>query len=228
MREPKLPLSSPMARSPQWTRLEMAASMPAVPEPVRMATCGAPMTCLRPASRRLTVSWNSGPRWLAAGRAMAARTRGCILTGPGSRNRLSSASKGTRRATPGAGINGPGCSSRAGTHPTLMSEAQVAAATWASDIRVGWIPAREEHPGPFMPAPGVARRVPFDAEDNLFLLPGPVKMHPRVLAAMARPAASHRGPEFQETVKRLEAGLKQVIGAPHVAILTGSGTAGME
>jgi aspartate aminotransferase-like enzyme len=79
-----------------------------------------------------------------------------------------------------------------------------------------------------MPAPGVARRVPFDAEDNLFLLPGPVKMHPRVLAAMARPAASHRGPEFQETVKRLEAGLKQVIGAPHVALMTGSGTAGME
>lgn len=70
--------------------------------------------------------------------------------------------------------------------------------------------------------------MPFDAEDNLFLLPGPVKMHPRVLAAMARPAAAHRGPEFQETVKRLEAGLKQVIGAPHVAMMTGSGTAGME
>jgi aspartate aminotransferase-like enzyme len=70
--------------------------------------------------------------------------------------------------------------------------------------------------------------VPFDAEDNLFLLPGPVKMHPRVLAAMARPAASHRGPEFQDTVKRLEGGLKHVMGAPHVAIMTGSGTAGME
>jgi aspartate aminotransferase-like enzyme len=70
--------------------------------------------------------------------------------------------------------------------------------------------------------------VPFDAEDNLFLLPGPVKMHPRVLAAMARPAAAHRGPEFQDTVRRLEAGLKQVIGAPHVAMMTGSGTAGME
>lgn len=70
--------------------------------------------------------------------------------------------------------------------------------------------------------------MPFDPEDNLFLLPGPVKMHPRVLAAMARPAASHRGPEFQDTVKRLEGGLKQVMGAPHVAIMTGSGTAGME
>lgn len=70
--------------------------------------------------------------------------------------------------------------------------------------------------------------VPFDPEDNLFLLPGPVKMHPRVLAAMARPAASHRGPEFQHTLTQLESGLKQVIGAPHVAIMTGSGTAGME
>ncbi|MEA3137829.1 MAG: hypothetical protein QOC71_2110 [Thermoplasmata archaeon] len=68
----------------------------------------------------------------------------------------------------------------------------------------------------------------FDAQDNLFLLPGPVKMHPRVLAAMARPAAAHRGPEFSDTVKRLEGGLKQVIGAPHVALMTGSGTAGME
>lgn len=79
-----------------------------------------------------------------------------------------------------------------------------------------------------MPAGGARWRVPFDPEDNLFLLPGPVKMHPRVLAAMARPAASHRGPEFMDTLKRLESGLKQVIGAPHVAILTGSGTAGME
>jgi aspartate aminotransferase-like enzyme len=70
--------------------------------------------------------------------------------------------------------------------------------------------------------------VAFDPQDNLFLLPGPVKMHPRVLAAMARPAAAHRGPEFSDTVKRLEAGLKQVIGAPHVALMTGSGTAGME
>ena len=70
--------------------------------------------------------------------------------------------------------------------------------------------------------------MPFDPEDNLFLLPGPVKMHPRVLQAMARPAASHRGPEFQDTLRRLEAGLKSVMGAPHVAIMTGSGTAGME
>ena len=70
--------------------------------------------------------------------------------------------------------------------------------------------------------------MPFDVQDNLFLLPGPVKMHPRVLAAMARPAAAHRGPEFSDTVKRLESGLKQVIGAPHVALMTGSGTAGME
>ncbi len=70
--------------------------------------------------------------------------------------------------------------------------------------------------------------MPFDPEDNLFLLPGPVKMHPRVLAAMARPAAAHRGPEFQDTLRRLEAGLKTILDAPHVALMTGSGTAGME
>jgi aspartate aminotransferase-like enzyme len=70
--------------------------------------------------------------------------------------------------------------------------------------------------------------VPFDPEDNLFLLPGPVKMHPQVLAAMAKPAASHRGPEFQQVVQQLEGSLKKILGAPHVALMTGSGTAGME
>src|SRR5687767_13146165 len=53
-------------------------------------------------------------------------------------------------------------------------------------------------------------------------------MHPRVLAAMSRPAAAHRGPEFMDLLRRMESGLKAVIGAPHVAIMTGSGTAGME
>lgn len=70
--------------------------------------------------------------------------------------------------------------------------------------------------------------MPFDPDDNLFLLPGPVKMHPRVLRAMSHPAAAHRGPEFSAVVKQLEGGLKRVMGADHVALMTGSGTAGME
>ncbi len=70
--------------------------------------------------------------------------------------------------------------------------------------------------------------MPFDPDDNLFLLPGPVKMHPRVLRALSHPAGSHRGPEFSQVVQKLESGLKEIMQAPHVALMTGSGTAGME
>jgi aspartate aminotransferase-like enzyme len=61
-----------------------------------------------------------------------------------------------------------------------------------------------------------------------FLLPGPVTMHPRVLAAMARPAMAHRGAEFTEVNRRLFDHLRTLMGTPEVAVLTGSGTAGME
>src|SRR5437899_2616536 len=37
-----------------------------------------------------------------------------------------------------------------------------------------------------------------DPPADVFLLPGPVKMDPRVVQAMARPAMNHRGPEFKE------------------------------
>lgn len=72
------------------------------------------------------------------------------------------------------------------------------------------------------------RGVPFDVEDNVFLLPGPVKMHPRVLAAMARPAMAHRSPEFSEVNHRLFEGLRTLMDTDHVAVLAGSGTAGMD
>src|SRR2546427_194678 len=36
-----------------------------------------------------------------------------------------------------------------------------------------------------------------DAPADVFLLPGPVKMDPRVLQAMSAPAMNHRGPEFK-------------------------------
>ena len=38
----------------------------------------------------------------------------------------------------------------------------------------------------------------MDLQDNVFMLPGPVKLHPRVLNAMAHPVVAHRGPEFTE------------------------------
>ncbi len=62
-----------------------------------------------------------------------------------------------------------------------------------------------------------------------FLLPGPVKMHPRVLHAMTAPAMNHRGPEFKEILSEIR-GLTQYLFGTRgaVAVLSGSGTAGLE
>jgi aspartate aminotransferase-like enzyme len=73
-----------------------------------------------------------------------------------------------------------------------------------------------------------AQSVAFDADDNVFLLAGPVKMHPRVRAAMARPAMAHRSPEFSAVNRRLFDGLRRLMATKHVAVLAGSGTAGMD
>lgn len=71
--------------------------------------------------------------------------------------------------------------------------------------------------------------MPFDVEDNLFLLAGPVKLHPRVQRAMATPAIGHRGPEFTEINRELAERTRELFGHDGpVAILSGSGTAGME
>src|SRR4030067_624878 len=40
----------------------------------------------------------------------------------------------------------------------------------------------------------------MDVEDTVFLLPGPVKMHPRVLRSMGMPAINHRSAAFQEVI----------------------------
>jgi aspartate aminotransferase-like enzyme len=71
--------------------------------------------------------------------------------------------------------------------------------------------------------------MPFDPEDNVFLLAGPIKMHPRVLRAMAVPAWNHRGPEFAKVSKELGELLQFAFqtSSPVVPI-TGSGTAGLE
>src|SRR2546421_532536 len=62
-----------------------------------------------------------------------------------------------------------------------------------------------------------------------FLLPGPVKMHPRVLEAIAALAMNHRSPEFKEILSEIR-GLTQYLFATsgEVAVLSGSGTAGLE
>src|SRR2546427_297939 len=62
-----------------------------------------------------------------------------------------------------------------------------------------------------------------------FLLPGPVKMHPRVLQAMAAPAMNHRGPEFKEILSEIRSLTQYLFGTRgEVAVLSGSGTAGLE
>ena len=71
--------------------------------------------------------------------------------------------------------------------------------------------------------------MPFDAENNTFLLAGPVKMHPRVLRAMSRPAVAHRDPGFQDVNRRIQERLKEVFQtAAPVVTMAGSGTAGMD
>src|SRR2546428_133091 len=62
-----------------------------------------------------------------------------------------------------------------------------------------------------------------------FLLPGPVKMHPRVLQAMVAPAMNHRGPEFKEILSEIRSLTQYLFGTRgEVAVLSGSGTVGLE
>ena len=61
------------------------------------------------------------------------------------------------------------------------------------------------------PSPLSLGSIIMDLEDNIFMLAGPVKMHPRVLRAMASPAINHRSAEFkainaEKMGHRLEAG----------------------
>lgn len=79
-----------------------------------------------------------------------------------------------------------------------------------------------------MAGPGVTLR--FDDDDNIFLLPGPVKLHPRVLRAMMKPAVAHRAPEFRKVVRQMNDGLRVLLQTKNhaVATMTGSATAAME
>src|SRR3989475_4509600 len=72
-------------------------------------------------------------------------------------------------------------------------------------------------------------RAMVETNAGAFLLPGPVNMHPRVLQAMSAPAMNHRGPEFKEILSEIH-GLTQYLFGTRgpVAVLSGSGTAGLE
>ena len=71
--------------------------------------------------------------------------------------------------------------------------------------------------------------MPFDPENNTFLLAGPVKMHARVLREMGRPAVAHRDPDFKEVNRRIGERLQEVFQTRSpVVTMAGSGTAGMD
>ncbi|HUI38737.1 MAG TPA: alanine--glyoxylate aminotransferase family protein [Thermoplasmata archaeon] len=68
-----------------------------------------------------------------------------------------------------------------------------------------------------------------DPEISTFLIAGPVRIHPRVLRAMDFPSVNHRGDYFHGIVHEIRELLPVLFGArgPQ-AVLTGSGTAGLE
>jgi aspartate aminotransferase-like enzyme len=71
--------------------------------------------------------------------------------------------------------------------------------------------------------------MPFDVEDNIFMIPGPVKIHPRVIRAMCKPSMGHRSPEFKAVNKEIRELTQYLFQTNYdVAVLTGSGTAAMD
>ena len=68
-----------------------------------------------------------------------------------------------------------------------------------------------------------------DPETATLLIAGPVRIHPRVLRAMSMPSVNHRGDFFHGVVQEIRELLPVLFGAKgHQAILSGSGTAGLE
>ncbi|HEV2428720.1 MAG TPA: alanine--glyoxylate aminotransferase family protein [Thermoplasmata archaeon] len=68
-----------------------------------------------------------------------------------------------------------------------------------------------------------------DPETSTFLIAGPVRIHPRVLRAMSFPSVNHRGEYFHGVVREIRELLPVLFGAKgHQAVLSGSGTSGLE
>lgn len=69
----------------------------------------------------------------------------------------------------------------------------------------------------------------MDIEDTLLMIPGPVKVAPRVLRAMSRPMISHRSGEFGAIYSDCRELLKDFFETKNeVVVMTGSGTVGMD
>ena len=75
--------------------------------------------------------------------------------------------------------------------------------------------------------PGV--NMPMDLENNLFMIPGPVKIHPRVLRVMSKPSMGHRTPEYRAMIKEMTELLQYLFQSKNeVTLISGSGTAGTD
>ena len=69
----------------------------------------------------------------------------------------------------------------------------------------------------------------MDIEDTLLMIPGPVKVAPRVLRALSRPMISHRSGDFSTIYSDCCGLLKQFFETKNeVVVMTGSGTVGMD
>jgi aspartate aminotransferase-like enzyme len=69
----------------------------------------------------------------------------------------------------------------------------------------------------------------LDIEDTLLMIPGPVKVAPRVLRAMSKPMISHRSPEFGAIFEDCRTLLKEMFDTKNeVVVFSGSGTSGMD
>lgn len=68
-----------------------------------------------------------------------------------------------------------------------------------------------------------------DNDNLLLMIPGPVKMHPRIYAAMSRPIIGHRTPEFKKIYNETLVLFKKLIDTKNdVFIFTGSSTSAMD
>ncbi len=87
---------------------------------------------------------------------------------------------------------------------------------------------RQEFEGKTEPAlrarTGASPRDPVTNGPPGNFLPGPVVVHPSVTAAFARPAVSHRHPDFARDLAATHDSLRALTGARHVHVLVGSGT----
>ena len=69
----------------------------------------------------------------------------------------------------------------------------------------------------------------MDIEDTLLMIPGPVKVAPRVLRALSRPMISHRSGDFSAIYSDCCQHLKQFFETKNeIVVMTGSGTVGMD